>query len=109
MTSRGIRTSGDEIFFDVHLVPRASRAEIGGWDGAGRLRARVTLPPVEGAANEALCDLLAERLGVPSRDVRLVRGEASREKSIAVRGVSVDHVTRIFGSPRIDPSGRAPS
>lgn len=99
MTSRKIRASGDEILFDVHLVPRASRADLAGWDEAGRLRARVTSPPVDGAANDALRDLLAEKLGVPGRDVRLVRGETSRDKSIAVRGISLDHFIRILGSP----------
>jgi uncharacterized protein (TIGR00251 family) len=101
LSVRGIRTSGDELLFDVHLAPRASRSTIEGWDAAGRLRVRVHAPPVDGAANEALCRLVAERLGVPRRDVRLARGESSRDKSLAVSGVALDRFTKILGSPSL--------
>jgi uncharacterized protein (TIGR00251 family) len=75
----------------VRLTPRASRSQIDGWDG-DLLRVRVAAPPVEGRANDALLRLLAEALGVPPSRLRLVRGRTSREKVVAVQGVSGEDV-----------------
>ena len=71
----------------VRLVPRASRNEIAGFEGE-ILRVRVTAPPVEGKANQALVRLLAKRLDVPRGAVRVVAGQASRQKVVAVDGLS---------------------
>lgn len=84
------RQEGDEVIFEVKLVPRASREEILGWDDGGRLRIRVASPPVDGAANEALLSFVAKTFRHPSRDVRLVRGQTSRSKTLALRGVSLE-------------------
>jgi len=96
---RGLWTSGDEIHFETHLTPRASRSEILDWDEAGRLRVRVSSPPVDGAANTDLRETIATALGIPMRNVRLVRGETSRQKCVAVKGVSIDHLEKILGRP----------
>jgi uncharacterized protein len=58
----------------------------------GVLRVRVAAAPVDGAANEALLRLLADELGVPRRDVRLVAGATSRGKLVAVDGVGAELV-----------------
>ena len=58
----------------------------------GVLRARVSAPAVDGAANQALVRLLADELGVPRRDVRLVAGAAGRAKLVAVDGLPVGHL-----------------
>ncbi len=80
----------------VRLVPRASRDEVAGFEGDADdvLRVRVTAPPVEGRANAALTRLLAKRLGVARGDVRVVVGQASRQKVVAVDGLSLDEVRR---------------
>lgn len=71
---------------NVRIQPRARAKEIVGWrDDA--LVIRVTAPPLDGRANEALCELLAERLGVPKRNVSVVRGTAARDKVVAVEGL----------------------
>ena len=54
------------------------------------LRARVSAPAIEGAANQALLRLLADELDIPKRDVRLVAGAASRTKLIVIEGVEPD-------------------
>jgi uncharacterized protein len=54
-----------------------------------QLRVRLTAPPVDGAANEALVRFLAERLGVARGAVRVVSGETGRSKVVAVEGISV--------------------
>lgn len=81
----------------VRLTPRAARSRIDGWDG-DLLRVRVAAPPVEGKANDALLRLLAKALDVPPSRLRLVKGRTSREKVIAVEGVSQEDVrTRLGG------------
>ena len=75
------------VTFGVRVQPRAKRdAILGVHDGA--LKVALTAPPVEGAANEALVSLLAGALGVPRRDVTILRGTASRSKTLRVVGTS---------------------
>ncbi|MCL6565748.1 MAG: DUF167 domain-containing protein [Acidobacteriia bacterium] len=75
------------VVFTVRVQARARRDAIEGlWQGA--LRVRLTAPPVEGRANEALRRLLAARLNIPASAVRILAGERSRTKRIEVRGVS---------------------
>ena len=69
------------------MIPRARRDEIGG-ERDGRLVIRVTSPPVEGAANAAVCRLIARRAGVPKGRVSILRGGTSRDKVVRVEGVT---------------------
>jgi uncharacterized protein (TIGR00251 family) len=77
--------------FAVRVVPRASRDAIEG-EYAGALKIRLTAPPAENRANEALRRFLAERLNVPIAAVRIVAGEKSRTKRVSVAGVSAGQV-----------------
>jgi uncharacterized protein (TIGR00251 family) len=77
----------------VRVTPRAGRDRIDG-RREGVLRVRLTAPPVEGRANEALVRLLARALGVPPRDVRVVRGGSAREKLIEVEGIDEGEMWR---------------
>lgn len=70
----------------IHLQPRAKENRIVGWHGES-LKIRLTAPPVDQKANEALIGFLAETLGVPKRDVTIVAGEKSREKLIRIEGL----------------------
>ena len=75
------------LSFAVRVQPRASRDEIAGeWQDG--LKIRLTAPPVDDRANEALRRLLAARLKVPLAAVRIVAGERSRSKRIEIRGVT---------------------
>lgn len=79
----------------VRVSPRASRdAVLGVHDGG--LKIALTAPPVEGAANAALIAFLAKALGVPKRAITLVAGEASRQKRIAIEGVSAADIRRLI-------------
>jgi uncharacterized protein (TIGR00251 family) len=71
----------------VRVQPRASRNEVTAWRD-GVLHVRLTAPPVEGAANAACRDFLAEWLGVRRAQVELVSGEKSREKRFRVSGLT---------------------
>ena len=79
--------SGVEL--DVRVIPRAKKSGLGGVrDGAVLIR--LAAPPVEGAANEALISFLSEILQVPRRAIRIVSGERSRHKRVAVDGLAGD-------------------
>ncbi|MFN2565794.1 MAG: DUF167 domain-containing protein [Gemmatimonadaceae bacterium] len=75
----------------VRVQPRASRSEVVGLHGDA-LRVRLTAPPVAGAANAALVELIAAALGVPRRSVRIVAGARSRGKVVEVDGVGVENI-----------------
>ena len=78
-----LRAQPDGTLLAVKLQPRASANEIVPPAGAGdELRIRVSAPPVDAAANEALIRLLAERLKCPRGRVELVRGHKSRHKIV---------------------------
>jgi uncharacterized protein (TIGR00251 family) len=96
-----IATAGPAgVRIDVHVVPRASRTDVGGVRG-GRLCVRVTAPPVDGAANVAVVDALAEAFGIPRRMLSVTAGATSRQKTIEIAGARVDAVqatlTRLAG------------
>jgi uncharacterized protein len=75
------------LSFAVRVQPRSSRDEIAGeWQDG--LKIRLTAPPVDDRANEALRRLLAARLKVPLAAVRIAAGERSRTKRVEVRGVT---------------------
>jgi uncharacterized protein len=89
----------------VRLTPRAASSRIDGWDG-DLLRVRVTAPPVEGRANDALLRLLAKALDVSPSRLRLVKGQTSREKVIAVEGVSGEDVRARLAGGKTRETGR---
>ena len=74
------------VRFSVRVQPRSSRTGVEGVHGDA-LKVRVNAPPVDGAANEAVVEVLAEALGVPRRAVRIVAGDSSRTKVVEVAGV----------------------
>jgi uncharacterized protein (TIGR00251 family) len=80
----------------VRVVPRAART---GLDGVveGALRVRLTAPPVEGAANAALIEFLAGRLGLPRSAVTLVAGAAARHKTLRIAGLTPAEVRARLG------------
>ena len=70
----------------IHLQPGSKNNEIVG-DRGGVLWVRVKALPVHDKANEALVELMAETLGVPKADLSLIRGHASRDKVLSIRGL----------------------
>jgi uncharacterized protein (TIGR00251 family) len=86
------------VVFAVRVVPRASREAI---EGAreGALRVRLTAPPVDDRANDALRRLLAARLNIPLSAVRILSGERSRTKRVEVRGATADQVRELARAP----------
>jgi len=75
----------------IRVQPKASRNALS-FDENGRIRVSLTAPPVDGEANKALVEYLAERLGLAKRDIKVVGGKASREKRIEIQGLTKDEV-----------------
>ena len=78
-----VRRDGDRLRFTIRVTPRACASAVAG-ERDGALLIRVTAPPVEGKANEAVIALLAKALGVPRVSVRMERGAAARTKRVSV-------------------------
>lgn len=70
----------------VRVTPNASRDEVAG-EAGGVIRIRLRAPAVEGKANAALVRFVAECLGVRASSVRIVRGDTSRNKVLAIEGM----------------------
>jgi len=74
------------VVLEVLVQPRASRTRAAGEHG-GRLKIQLAAPPVDGEANRALVEFLAEELGIRKVDVAILRGETGRRKTVRVSGV----------------------
>src|SRR4051795_3573043 len=73
------------LLVDIQVVPRASRVAVGPAVG-DRLRVAVASPPVDGAANAAVVEILADAFGVRRADVVIVRGQTGRRKTVRIDG-----------------------
>ncbi len=76
----------------VRVIPRSGKNLIE-WEEDG-LKVRLTAPPVEGAANEALVALLAQCLGLPKRDIQIVHGTTGRHKIVEISGMTVEAIEK---------------
>jgi uncharacterized protein (TIGR00251 family) len=88
-------TSGGTLLL-VKLQPRASADEICAPLG-DELKIKVTAPPVDAAANQALLELLAEKLGCSRGKVELIRGHTSRHKTIKLHGFTPAEILQRLG------------
>jgi uncharacterized protein len=78
-------------FLRVRLTPRGGRNTLDRFEG-DVLYARVASPPVEGAANSALVELLAETLGIRKRAIIIVSGATSREKRVKIEDMTSEQL-----------------
>ena len=90
-----VREEAGCLLVAVRVTPRAARDDIA-LEG-DRRRIRLHAPPVKGAANAALLELLARRLGIPRRTITLERGATSREKVLAIAGLSTEDFWQRLG------------
>lgn len=80
---------------EVRLQPRASSSEVTG-ERDGKITIRVTAPPVDGKANNALIKLVANRLGIARSRVSIVRGETARDKLLEIEGRSEEQARQLL-------------
>lgn len=85
------RATGDGVELLVLVQPRASRSKVVG-EHDGRLKIALAAPPVDGEANAALIEFIADALDVRKADVRLADGETSRRKRLLIQGVTLEQV-----------------
>jgi uncharacterized protein (TIGR00251 family) len=80
----------------IKAIPGAPKNQVCGWLGEA-LKVKIQAPPIEGRANEALIEFLAEALEVPRRTVTLVRGDTSRHKTVRIDGLDLAEARRRLG------------
>ena len=85
------------VVFAVRVQPRASRDEVVG-EMEGALKVRLQAPAIEGRANEALIEYLAALLKRPKAAVRILGGERSRTKRIAVHGATAAEILSLLAT-----------
>jgi len=83
--------------FSVRIQPRSSKNGVTRMED-GTLKIRLTAPPVDGAANEALVKFLSEALSVSKSQVEIVTGHTSREKRVKISGMSEADVIRLLNT-----------
>lgn len=79
------KKSKNGVTLKVRVTPRSSKMGIEGVEG-DTLKVRLTAPPVEGAANSQLIEVLSEGLGVRKSGIKIIRGHASRIKTVEICG-----------------------
>ncbi|WP_413289930.1 DUF167 domain-containing protein [Bdellovibrio sp. HCB337] len=88
-TERGCRLS-------LFVQPKSSKNEIIGPHN-GALKIKITAPPVDGKANAELVDFLSEILGIPKRQIEILKGETGRNKSVEIFGLSPEEIRGKLG------------
>jgi uncharacterized protein (TIGR00251 family) len=86
-----VRSHQGGVKLNVRVIPRASRNAVEGIRD-GRLVVKVTAPPVDAAANDAVIALLAGTLGVPKRQLAIATGASSRSKTIQIAGTAAETI-----------------
>jgi uncharacterized protein (TIGR00251 family) len=97
-TKAGSRRSSEavaSVTLAVRIQPRASKNGVTQLED-GTVKIRLTAPPVDGAANEALVEFLSKTLSVSKSAVEIVSGHASREKRVKISGMGEADVTRLL-------------
>ncbi|MFC4311403.1 DUF167 domain-containing protein [Steroidobacter flavus] len=88
----------DSARINVYVQPRASKtAVVGMHDGCVKIR--LAAPPVDGAANAALIEFVADQVGVAKSRVRIAAGLTSRRKTVEVDGVTAEQLAGALTSP----------
>lgn len=84
------------VTLTLHIQPGARTTELAGLHGDA-LKIRLAAPPVDGKANTALIDFIADRLEIARSAVRLKSGQSSRRKVLEVSGVAETHIAGLAG------------
>lgn len=96
MTPGPIESTEGGVTLNVRVTPRSSRNAVIGVE-ADAIKIKLTAPPVEGAANAALIEVVAEWLGVRRSAVSIISGDRARNKRVRVLGVTIDQVQKNLG------------
>ena len=92
-----LRPNKDGLILEVVVAPNAKRSKFVGFHG-GYPKIALAAPPIEGRANKELVAFLKELLGLPGRDIEIVRGDTSRLKAVLLRGIAAPRVLQVLES-----------
>ena len=92
-----LREGDGRTTLTLHIQPGAKKTEVAGLYGDA-LKIRLAAPPVDGKANAALIEFVAERLGLTKSSVRLKSGQTSRRKVLTVDDAPADTAQRLLGA-----------
>jgi uncharacterized protein (TIGR00251 family) len=81
-----IKETEDGVILQVHVVPRSAKSEVAGVQGDA-LKLRIAAPPVEGQANKECIRFLSDILGIRKKQVVIVGGSKSKNKTMAIEGI----------------------
>ena len=95
MAEDWLRESAGRTTLTLHIQPGAKKTEVAGLHGDA-LKIRLAAPPVDGKANAALIDFVADRLGLAKSAVTLKSGQASRRKIIEINAAPYDTAQRLL-------------
>ena len=95
MTHSPVQDSPEGAVLTIHVQPKASKTEYAGLHG-GALKFRIAAPPVEGVANDLLCEHLAGLFALPKKSVVIKAGGGSRHKRVLLRNISAQRVKDLF-------------
>ena len=88
-----LTTRADAVILSIHAQPGAKREGVVGEYNA-RLKVALTTPPVDGKANAALIKFLSKKLGVPRANITLLSGDTSRDKRLAIEGLTMEAIIK---------------
>ncbi len=88
-------TPEGDLLLRIKVVPGSSRDAIAGMLG-DRLKVKVAAAPEAGKANAAVCELIADALGIKARDVTIESGHTAPEKTLRVKGVDLPTAQRLL-------------
>ncbi len=82
-----------ELLLALHIQPGSAKARVAGLYGE-RLKIAVAAPPVAGKANKDVVKFLAKVFAVPVKNIAVIRGQTSRQKTVSLRGISEEEVRK---------------
>ena len=92
-----IRTSGNFLYLNIKAVPGASKSEFGEIMD-GRLKVRIAAAPKDGKANEELCNFLSKTFAISKKDIVIVSGEKSRQKTLKLPVSVKEKILELIGN-----------
>ncbi|MCX6116977.1 MAG: DUF167 domain-containing protein [Proteobacteria bacterium] len=99
LSAKWLSSNGDSVVIQVYVQPGAKKAGIVGLHGDA-IKIKISSPPVDGQANEALCQFLSFFLDVSLKHISILRGHQSRTKFVQVIGISLPLVQKKFDESR---------
>lgn len=82
------RTDESGLDLQIYCQPGARQNEVVGLHDGSFIKIRIQAPPVDGKANQALLKFLAKHLGLPRRQLEIIRGESQRQKTVRLKNVT---------------------